>query len=183
MGGLFCIGLWCHWTEQNKRANYVESVKLNSNDTSLQKGYFHSTTSIHNFLIGFLRARQKRALWGLSGGGLPPRRTGRFLLALIVVAPSAACHAVDRGLSGAVLPVVLVATPTSCWGPATMRKQNKLSLAAYYTFNIQVLNSKWKTHFSAPYASASHRHYILLLICDIFYFNQGIDISKSIFCV
>jgi len=92
----------------------MDSMKLNSNDTSLQKGYFHSTMSIHNFRIGFLRARQKRALWGLSGGGLPPRRTGRFLLALIVVAPSAACHAVDRGLSGAVLPVVLVATPTSC---------------------------------------------------------------------
>jgi hypothetical protein len=74
---------------------------------------------IHNFRMGFLRGRQKSALWGRSGGGFPPRRTGRFLFALIAVAPSAACHAVDRGLSGAVLAVVLAAAPAgSCCGPA-----------------------------------------------------------------
>lgn len=39
---------------------------------------FHSTMAIHNFLMGFLSVKQKRALCGLSGCGLPLRRTGRL---------------------------------------------------------------------------------------------------------
>lgn len=60
-----------------KRLNLNEK-KLKMYMFDLKKGYFHSTTSIHNFRMGFLSGRQKRARWGRSGGGLPPRLTGRL---------------------------------------------------------------------------------------------------------
>lgn len=72
----------------------------------ISKGYFHSTTSIHNFRSGFLSVRQKSALCGLSGGGLPPLRTGLLgvcllallllFVALIAEALRAVCHADDN---------------------------------------------------------------------------------------
>lgn len=74
-----------------------------------QKGYFHSTTSIHNFLTGFLRYRQKRARCGRSGGGLPPRRIGR-LGAAGMRAP--ACAGLDTPA-----PTVLIAVVVALRGP------------------------------------------------------------------
>jgi len=44
----------------------------------LKKGYFHSTTSMHIFLMGFLTVRQKRARLGRSGGGFWTLLGGRL---------------------------------------------------------------------------------------------------------
>lgn len=44
---------------------------------------------MHIFLRGFVRARQKSARTGLSGGGLPPRLTGLFWAADLEAAPAA----------------------------------------------------------------------------------------------
>lgn len=64
---------------------------------------------MHNFLTGFLRCRQKRARCGRSGGGLPPRRTGR-LGAVGVRAP------VCPGLVTPA-PTVLIAVAVALIGP------------------------------------------------------------------
>lgn len=65
------------------------------------KGYFHSTTPMQSFLMGFLRGRQKRALIGLSGGGLPARRAG-LLVAALGAAPAGAPVEAPVGPAGPV---------------------------------------------------------------------------------
>lgn len=65
------------------------------------KGYFHSTTSMHSFLRGFLSVKQQRALTGLSGalttlrGGL---LAALFMAEWVEAAPRAVCQALERGL-------------------------------------------------------------------------------------
>lgn len=58
--------------------------------------------SIQSFLIGFLSVRQKRARRGLSttlGGLRTTLFRSCFSLSMALVAPKAACQALDRGFS------------------------------------------------------------------------------------
>lgn len=81
-----------------------------------QKGYFHSTTLMHIFLRGFLRGRQKSALMGLSGGGLPPRLAGLFgadleAAAAVAPAPAPVCDCGCCALPSCASPPA----PNCCW--------------------------------------------------------------------
>lgn len=82
----------------------------------MEKGYFHSTMSMHNFLTGFLRGRQKRALMGLSGGGLPPRLAGLFGACLEAApAPAAPGPAPVKDCGCALPDCASPPTPIGCW--------------------------------------------------------------------
>lgn len=75
---------------------------------------FHSTTSIHNFLIGFLTLRQYKALSGLSAYLLTGFRSGlracRSLICDAIAAPDgsggAGVAGADAGVAGSMIVII-----------------------------------------------------------------------------
>lgn len=100
--------------------------------------------SIHNFLMGFLSGRQNSARCGLSGGGLPPRRTGRFA-AGGVRAP--ACPGVVGAPGAAVAPAtVLIAVAEALYVPGHAKDDLSTTLCS----DVKVLfGSKFGTELEA----------------------------------
>lgn len=68
---------------------------------------FHSTILIQNFLSGFFRVRQYKALGALSVTGLP---MGLFRSFDIVAPAKAACQALDNGFSRSLITLLVVRT-------------------------------------------------------------------------
>lgn len=99
---MFLNLLLCKWVHDLLEVILPTETRFITQRTNSKKGYFHSTMSIHSFLIGFLTERQKSALSGLSttfGGLRTTRFRSCFSLSMALVAPRAACQALDKGFS------------------------------------------------------------------------------------